>query len=128
MADVKKRMTMARQRFGKLRHLWKSKDLHIKLRIRLYKASACSILTCGSEAWFLTEDVRKKINGANASMMSTITGNTPREEATKKTQTFDLVKWIRARRLQWLGHILRMGPERTLKRAIFVLWKDKREV
>ena len=26
-----------------------------------------------------------------------------------------------------MGHILRMGPERDLKKVIFVLWKEKRE-
>ena len=30
---------------------------------------------------------------------------------------------MRSRRLQWLGHILRMGPERLLKRAVFEMLK-----
>ena len=28
---------------------------------------------------------------------------------------------------KWLGHILRMGPERSLKRAVFVMFKSPRE-
>ena len=41
--------------------------------------------------------------------------------------TFDLVRWIRARCLQWIGHILRMGTDRQLKRAVFVMLKKPRE-
>ena len=57
----------------------------------------------------------RKLNGANAHMVSAITGRTVQQEASAKWRTFDLVKWIRARRLQWLGHILRLGPERLIK-------------
>ena len=57
-------------------------------------------------------------------MLAIITGKTVHQEASKECQTFDLVKWVRARRLQWLGHILRMGTDRLLKRAIFEMYKS----
>ena len=109
---------MAKSRFGKMRHIWKCKSLHIRLRLRLYVSSVCSILTYGSEAWNITEEVRRKINGANSVMLSVITGNTPRQEAVATTCSFNLVRAIRARRLQWLGHILRLDEDRILQRAI----------
>ena len=84
-------------------------------------------MTYGSEAWNITTEVAKAINGANAQMMSVITGKTPHQEASHKWRTFDLVRWIRARRLQWLGHILRMGSERKLKQAIFEMFKARSE-
>ena len=90
--------------------------------MRLYKSSVCSILTYGSEAWRLTPNVCAALNGANSSMVSKITGRTIRDEATDG-KTFDLIKWIRARKLQWLGHILRMGSERKIKQAIFEMYK-----
>ena len=61
----------------------------------------CSILTYGSEAWRLTEQVRSALNGANSSIVSVITAEDIWEEATEG-KSFDLVKWIRARKLQWL--------------------------
>ena len=127
MPDVRARIAMARQRFGKMRHLWDDKNLHVKLRMRLYKASVCSILTYGSEAWTLTKEVRRAINGANSQMVSVITGKTPHQEASGKWRTFDLVMWIRARRLQWTGHILRMGSERKLKQALYEMFVRPRE-
>ena len=122
MHDVRTRIARARQRFGKMRHIWANKDLHRNLRMRLYKSSVCSILTYGSEAWRLTTAVKAALNGANATMVSIITGNTVREEASDG-KLFDLVKWIRARRLQWLGHILRMTKERKIKQAIFMMFR-----
>ena len=61
-------------------------------------------------------------------MMSIITGKSPHQEASAKEQTFNLTKWIRARRLQWLGHILRMDSTtrqnaRLLKLAVFEMHK-----
>ena len=90
--------------------------------MRLYKSSVCSILTYGSEAWRMTAKVSAALNGANSSMVSVITGKTIREEATDG-KTFDLVAWIRARKLQWVGHILRMGPDRMIKQAVFEMFK-----
>ena len=124
MSDVRSRISRANQRFGKMRHIWGNKELHKNLRMRLYKSSVCSILTYGSEAWRLTPTVCAALNGANSSMVSKITGRTIREEATAG-KTFDLIRWIRARKLQWLGHILRMGEERKLKRSIFVMFKSR---
>ena len=36
-----------------------------------------------------------------------------------------LVRWIRARRLAWQGHILRMGRERKLKHAVYEVFNDR---
>ena len=85
-------------------------------------------MTYGSETWYLDVEVRRALNGANSQMMSIITGKTAHQEASAKWRTFDLVTWIRARRLQWLGHILRtMDTERSLKRAVFVMFKHPRQ-
>ena len=55
--------------------------------------------------------------------MCVISGKTQQQEASAKWRSFDLVKWIRARRLQWAGHILRMGQDRKLKQAVFEMFK-----
>ena len=99
MPDVRIRIAKTRQRFDKMRKIWGNKALHVNLRMRLYKYSVCSILTYGSEAWWLTTEVYAALNGANSSMVSVITGRIVREETTSG-KTFDLVKWIRVRKLQ----------------------------
>ena len=62
------------------------------------------------------------LNGANSKMVSVITGRTIHAEASSE-KTFDILLWIRARRLQWLGHILRLGTERLIKQAVFEMYK-----
>ena len=123
LTDVKIRIATARQRFGKMRHIWADKRLHLNLRLRLYKSSVCSVMTYGAEAWKLDDKVSKALNGANSQMLSVITGRSPHDEASPGTRTFDLPRWIRARRLQWLGHILRMEDDRKLKQAVFEIFK-----
>ena len=41
------------------------------------------------------------------------------EEASASTRVFDVVRWIRARRLQWVGHILRMDQDRLVYKALY---------
>ena len=55
--------------------------------------------------------------------MSVISGKTPHQEASPKWRSFDIVRWIRARRLAWVGHILRLGSERKIKQAVFEMFK-----
>ena len=99
MTDARQRIAMARARFGKLRHIWRDSNLHLSLRLRLYRSCVCSILTYGSEAWYLNREMRRALNGANSQMVSKITGRSVHEEAAEG-KTFDIVRWIRARRLQ----------------------------
>ena len=125
--DVKRRVAMARQRAGKLRHIWSATELSLDLKMRLYRSACCSILTYGSEAWTLDPTTCKIINGANAAMVSHITQRSIQEEATTGTRTFDLLRWIRARRLRWVGHILRMRDDRLIKQALHTIYDNRKE-
>ena len=109
-----------------MRKLW-TDDLPLKLKLRLHKSAVCSIMLYGAEAWKLDEQTRRRLNGANVAMVTHITGKTRHEEASADTRTFDIVAWVRARRLSWLGQIIcledemdRQGVmrERLLKTAV----------
>ena len=126
MIDVKARIAKATRTAGKMRNIWASKHVPLRLKIRLYKAVVCSQLTYGSEAWALSSSVIKAINGANSKMMSRITNKTIHEETSADTRTFDLVRWIRGCRVQWLGHILRMDKRRMVYKAVHHLYLHQR--
>ena len=72
------------------------------VRLRLYTVSICSIITYRSEAWYLTDEVQRKLNDASTRMAVIITGNSPHEETPRNTHTLDLVKIriMRSRRLE----------------------------
>ena len=78
--------------------------------------------TVDSEVWGPTTNLWTALNGTNEYMVSVITGNTIREESTDG-KLFNLVKWIRVRRLQWIGHTLRMTQERKVKQTAYVMFK-----
>ena len=126
MQDVLRRIAMAQQRHGKMRHIWKSKDLHPRLKMRLYISAVVSIMMYGSEAWRLTKEVVKKINGANSKMVACITGRTIHDEA-REGKTYDAVAGIRATRLRWLGKILRMDDDRMIKNAVNMQYHSRQE-
>lgn len=87
----------------------------------------CSILVYGSEGWLLDKQTCAILNGASGAMVTAITGQSPREECTPCTRTFDIVRNIRARRLQWVGHILRMDWGRLVHKAVRCIYEDRSE-
>ena len=98
--DVQRRINKAKSRAGRLRHILQSPDLELDLRLRLYIAGCCSVLCYGSEAWYLDDKRQKMINGTNAQMLSHITGKTRQEEASRDITSFNVLLWIRSRRIQ----------------------------
>ena len=84
----------------------------------------------GSEAWILDEATQRALNGANSKMVSQITGRQIREEASAG-KTYDVVAGIRATRMRWLGHILRMQPrkggeERLIKKTVKMIYQHQK--
>ena len=84
----------------------------------------------GSEAWILDDKAKKMLNGANSRMMAHITGRSVREEASPSSRTFDVLTWIRARRLQWVGHILRLkgtDEDRLIHKALQWMYENRKD-
>ena len=129
--DVQDKCSRAKIRAGTLRHIWAA-PLSLDLKLRLYISACCSILVYGSESWILNAKTCRTINGTNAFMLSHITGKTKREEATMDTTTFDIIAWIRARRLRWVGHIMRMDKNsnnepRQIKETLKVIFENRQD-
>ena len=116
--DIKARIAKAQVRCGQLRSIFDSPKLNVQLKIRLYIAAICSLMTFGSETWDLTPAACRLLNNANSLMLARITGKSIREEARTCTTSFNFVHNVRRRRLKWLGKILRSGEEKLTYNAI----------
>jgi hypothetical protein len=113
--DVTPRTTIARRRFNELTWLWRDNQIGEALKISIYQSDVLSVVLWGAEGWLLTDDIQKQLNGWNSRCLSRITGRSPREEASPRTQCMCLPGIVRYRRMVWLGHILR-SPGRCLER------------
>ena len=114
-ADVAYRMVIAQTAFNSLSHIWGDHRVTRNMKIRLYKSAVCSAFTHACEAWTLSEDVIKMVNGFNSRCLSHITGKHYKETATHPE--FNLVASVIKRRLRFAGHILRMDHTRLLQRT-----------
>lgn len=116
--DINARIAQAQQRHGTLRHLFNSPDLTTALKLRLYSAAVCSIITYGCETWNLNGAASRRINGANSRMLAHITGRSIQQEARSATTSLDIVKRMRKIRLRWLGQILKGDNRRLIFQAV----------
>ena len=95
--------------------MWADHRLAMNMKLRLYTLAVCSSFTHGCEAWKLTAPVRKMINGFNSRCLSVITGKGL--NVTASNPDYNLIDAISKRRLGFAGHILRMSPDRLLRRT-----------
>ena len=79
------RMVLARNRFGKMYHIWNSTQLSLEVKLQLYESAVVLVLVYGCEAWKLTPSLLCSLNRWNSRCTSIITGRSIREEATEKS-------------------------------------------
>ena len=122
MRNIEIRMAQAGSAFGRLNHIWRDKRLSKRVKLKLYATFVISILVWGLGAWKLDKKLRGKLAVWNARMLCKVNGTAPEDygkaipEQTHAPD-FDLVAKLKARRLRWLGHVLRM-PETSLLRRV----------
>ena len=119
--DVRHRMDIAQAAFGSLSHLWTDHRLSRETKLRLYKLSVCSSLTQCYTAWTLTRTLVHMSNGFNSRCLHVITGEDYRATAT--TPVYDLVFVLRKRRMRYLSYVLRLPPDRIVRRSLISLVK-----
>ena len=102
---VSHRMDIAQAVFGSLSHPWTDHRLSRDTKLRLYTLSVCSSLTHYCTASALTRTVARMINGFNSRCLHVIARKEYRVLA------------VRKRRMRYLGHVLRLYPDRIVRRS-----------
>jgi len=108
--------------FGRLVNIWKSKNISLAVKIRLYESPVISTLQYGAESWPLYVTQMKKLEAAHHKFQRRPLGITWRDKVTnedirKKIGSRKLEDIIKERRLRWRGHVLRMDNSRTVRQA-----------
>ena len=118
MYDIIRRINLTKARCGKLSHIFDHPNLSLHLKLRIYRAAVCSLITYGCETWRLDEKTMMKLNGANSIMLSRISGKSIPQGARPITTSHNLVRSIRVIRYKFLGNILRSDTNRLVYRAV----------
>lgn len=118
-ADIKHHMVIVLEAFSSLYHLWNGSHIPLSMKLPVYRTAVCRLLTQSYETWVLIKNVLKSINGfnsINSICLVIITKKGYRHIAV--APDYNLVLAIRRRRLNFIGHFLRLSDYRLLKRTL----------
>ena len=66
-SDLKRRKSLAWCAFWKLERIWKSPQIPIETKVRLFSTTCVTILLYGSESWVISQDMENEINAFGTS-------------------------------------------------------------
>ena len=119
--DVQARLAKANQAFDSLNAVWKSKQLRVKTKIRIFKSNVLGVLLYGSECWKMTKEICKKLDTFQTKCLQRIRRifwpeKIRNEDLLKSCNMEPISACVRRRGLRWLGHVLRL-PNNSLARV-----------
>jgi hypothetical protein len=130
-SEIQARILSGNRRYYAYGKLMKSRALSRSSKLKLYRSLKRPVVIYGCEAWTLTNreesiseylsvENRKKIFGPmqNEDGSWRIRMN---YELNELIENADIVRFIKSRRIAWLGHVMRMDDKRTPKRIL--QWK-----
>ena len=120
--DIKSRLGKARAAFSKLRNMWKSSQLKLKTKLKIFKSNVIAVLLYSCETWCMAE--------RDATKLDVFLHKSPRrlmkiywpikisnEEIRNRANISTISEQIFRRRWMFIGHVLRMDPNKHPKTA-----------
>jgi hypothetical protein len=106
-----------------LKSIFKNKNISLTLKVRTFQAYAASVFLYNSELWTLTRTLENKIDAFQRRQLRYALGIFwPRvisnEQLYETTKVEPWSKVIRRRRINWLGHLLRLQPETPARKSL----------
>ena len=123
LKEINVKLAEGRQRFASFQKLWKSKQLSITLKCKLYRALVLSVVLYSSETWTMNKSTQRKLESFHNSCMRRILcfsymERVTNEEVLARSRVPTLSAMIMIKRLKLFGHVLRMNDDRLALRAI----------
>ena len=113
ITEIKKRIATAKDAFQKLSLILKNRNISMKTKFRVLKTYVWSTLTYGCECWTITSDIEKKIEAAEMWFIRRMlkiswTEKKPNVNILREGNVQrSLLKTIRKRQMEFLGHVCR---------------------
>lgn len=121
--DINRRKALTISVMKKYNYIFKSRRISNDYKIRVFKSYAGSVFLYNSEIWSLTSTLEKKIDAFQRRQLRFAINNIwPRklsnEQLYKLTNTEAWSITIKRRRLNWIGHMMRLHPETPVRIAL----------
>jgi len=123
--EIKSKIAVGNKCYYALGLILKRRSISQSVKIRLYKTIIRPTVTYGAETWTLTSKIEKMLMTWERKILRKIYGPTKENgqwriktntELMTKYKSQDIVTVIKVRRLEWLGHVIRMNETRSVKK------------
>jgi len=126
--EVKRRITLGWQAFGRASSIFKSKDMPIVLKRQVYDQCITPTVTYGAETWNLTKKQTLKLRTMQRAHERIMLNITWRDHKTanwirEQTKIRDILKVISKAKWTWAGHVARRDDNRWTTRLTF--WQPR---
>lgn len=121
--DVRRRIQLANVAFGSLNHVWRSKRLSLRLKLRFFNSNVKSVLMYGCETWKVTKSLIHRVQVFVNKCLRKICGIfypdiISNEDLMTKTNQRPIADEIGTRKWGWIGHTLRKKPDDLCRQAL----------
>ena len=122
--DINRRKLLTIDSMKSFQDIYKSKRISTALKVRTFNAYSASVFLYNSELWTLTDTLEKKIDSFHRKLLTRVINICwpkliSNERLYEKTEA---TKWsviIRKKRLNWLGHLMRLDRQTPVRLALF---------
>lgn len=122
-ADIKSRIGKAHAAFTSLNKIWKSRDISVGTKVRLFNSNVKPVLLYGSETWNTsltnTKRLQTFINKCLRRLLRISWRDRVRnEDVWRRTRQTSVENEIGKRKWRWIGHSLRKDNNSVTKKAL----------
>ena len=118
-ADINRRKILTIDGMKSFQDIYKSKRISILLKVRTFNAYSASVFLYNSELWTLTDTLEKQVYSFQRRMLRRVINICwPKVISNERLHE----KWsviIRKRRLDWLGHLMRLNKKTPVRLALY---------
>ena len=129
--EIEGRISLGNKAFYANQDLFKSKLLAMNSKLQMYKTLDRPAVTYVCETWVLKENIETKLRVFVRKVLRRIYGPTKEKEGTwqiksneelnRLTGNTNSIKYIKAQRLAWFGHVHHMPDNSMVKKSIQVV-------